>query len=85
MGVNVFGLYVGSLYNLPCYSTMLAQAERSVEAQRQYVLGMQAAKPQDFLSQLLLLQHYRPPNPVPWEQRYADFCKRLAEKTGMAR
>jgi hypothetical protein len=73
-------LFIGGLGNFPGHETYLAQARRSVEAQQAYALRTLGAQSTHPLS-ALLMANYRPPNPIPWEKRYADFCARLDRAT----
>lgn len=84
MGLQWGNYYFGSLSNLPGYETMMAQAHRTAEQQMAYVRSMQQYRPtpSDMLSQLL---NYQPPNPIPWERRYAEFCERLDKATSNPR
>lgn len=83
MGFKFGDFYIGGLSNVPGYSQMLAQAHRSVEQQLAYMKAMAQAQP-DLMSALLGI-NYQPPNLIPWEVRYADFCSRLDRATSSPR
>lgn len=61
------------------YGMALAQAN-AAEQQHLYALRMLGAQSTHPLA-ALMLANYRPPNPIPWEKRYADFCARLDSAT----
>jgi hypothetical protein len=61
------------------YGMALAQSTAQ-EQQLNYALRMLGSQFTHPLSGLLLA-NYRPPNPIPWETRYADFCARLDKAT----